>query len=174
MWFSHRDSIWRHIALWSSNLRRKVEQQSFALLHTTLFSRQCHCSYSHYLCALLPTVHCSTIYTTTHSCWTCHYAVTVLQYVQCHHLPNCTATYLEFLQRFITVRPSARIWWHVWEIRKSYDLCYLFILLCLPRYKVAEPTYWLRWCAVKHYLTQPVNTWTVTVVMEGAYCSYIS
>ena len=31
------------------------------------------CSYSHYLCALLPTVHCSTIYTintTTHSCWT--------------------------------------------------------------------------------------------------------
>jgi hypothetical protein len=58
----------------SSSLWRKVEQQSIAVLHTTLFSRQCHCSYSHYLCALLPTVHCSTIYTinTTHSCWTCH------------------------------------------------------------------------------------------------------
>ena len=30
------------------------------------------CSYSHYFCVLLPTVHCSTIYTinTTHSCWT--------------------------------------------------------------------------------------------------------
>jgi len=58
-----------------SSLWRKVEKQSIAALH----SRQCHCntisvqfcSYSHSLCALLPTVHCSTIYTintTTHSC----------------------------------------------------------------------------------------------------------
>jgi hypothetical protein len=28
----------------SSSLWRKVEQQSFAVLHTTLFSRQCHCN----------------------------------------------------------------------------------------------------------------------------------
>ena len=28
----------------SSSLRRKAEQQSVAVLHSTLFSRQCHCS----------------------------------------------------------------------------------------------------------------------------------
>jgi hypothetical protein len=64
------------------------------------------CSYSHYLCAHLPTVHCSTIYiinTTTHSCLTCHYAVTVLQYVHCYHLPNCTGKPLGIFQRFMTV-----------------------------------------------------------------------
>ena len=90
----------------SSSLCRKVEQQSIAVLHTTLFSRQCHCSYSHYLCALFPTVHCSTIYiinTTTHSCWTCYYAVIVLQYVQYRHVANCTAKPLGFFQRFVTV-----------------------------------------------------------------------
>jgi len=77
------------------------------VLHITLFSRQCHCSYSHYICALLPTVHCSTIYTINtkpHSCWTCHYAVTVLQYVQCHFLAKCTGKILESCQRFITDR----------------------------------------------------------------------
>jgi len=66
----------------SSSFWRNVEEQSIAALHST----QCHCStisvqscsYSHYLCILLPTVHYSTIYTiitTTHSCWTCHYVV---------------------------------------------------------------------------------------------------
>ena len=108
----------------SSCLWRKVEQQSIAVLH----SKQCHCSiisvqicsYSHYLCALLPTVHCSTICTkntTTQSCLTYHYAVTVLQYVQCHHLPNCTATPAGFFQRFITFSPTVYRRWHVWEIR---------------------------------------------------------
>ena len=59
----------------SSSLWRKVEQQCIAVLN----SRQCHCStisvqfcsYCQSLCALLTTVHCSTIYainTTTHSC----------------------------------------------------------------------------------------------------------
>jgi len=58
-------------------------------------------SYSHYLCALLPTVQCSPIHTISaiiHSCWSCHYAVTVLLYVQRFHLVNCTATLIGFLQ----------------------------------------------------------------------------
>ena len=83
------------------------KQKGSLLLDCNLFTRRCIlCSYSHYLCSLLPTVHCSTIYTintTIRICWTCHYAVTVLQYVQCHHLANCTGKPVGLFQRFITV-----------------------------------------------------------------------
>ena len=63
----------------SSNLARKVEHQSIALLYTiysadsatvALFLYK-FSSYRHYICTLLRTVHCSTIYiinTKTHSC----------------------------------------------------------------------------------------------------------
>ena len=157
----------------SISLWWKIEQQSIAVLHTTLFSRQCHCSYSHYICALLPTVHCSTIYTintTTHSCWPSHYVVTVLQCAQCHHLLNCTATHLGFFQRFITVRPKVCRHWQVWEIRQSHNPCYHLILFWFPLDSVTELTCWLSLCAVKYYLKKPVNTSIVTVVISAAYC----
>jgi hypothetical protein len=147
-----------HSALCQAVYLRKVEQQSVAVLHTALFSRWWHCNTISvqivYLQSLLlctsPNRHCSTIYTintTTHSCWTCHYAVTVLQYVQCLYLPNCTATLVGFFQHFITPRPKERRCWHVLDIRKSYNLCYHFILACLQLDCVAGLTCLLRWCA---------------------------
>jgi hypothetical protein len=39
--------------------------------------------------------------------WRCHYVVTVLKYVHCHYLPNCTATHVGVFQRFTTVRLAA-------------------------------------------------------------------
>ena len=55
--------------------------------------------------------------------------LTVLQYMQCHHLPNCTATPVGFLQCFITV-PLATV--TVQQTVELYNFCYHFILVCLP------------------------------------------
>jgi hypothetical protein len=96
----------------SSSLCRKVEQQSIAVLHTTIFSRQCHCStisvqiVSLQSLLLCTSSNCPLQYSLYNKyknkqLWTCHYSVTVLQYVQCYHLPNCTETTLAFF-RFIT------------------------------------------------------------------------
>jgi len=91
--------------------------------------------------------------------------------VQCYHLPNCTGKLVVFFQRFITVRPLARRCWHVWEIQKSYYLCYHFRFVCLPFDNVAELTCWLRWCALKYNLNKSTDISTVIVVIGGAYCS---
>ena len=132
------------------------------------------CSYSHYFCALLTTVRCCTIYTistTTHSCWICHYAVTVQQYVQCYHLANCTSISLWFLQLFITVRQSARVCWHRY-------IFYYYIIPVITSFFFISPLTVCQswcvdwdWCAVKYYLMKPINTSTVITGIVGAYSS---
>jgi hypothetical protein len=59
----------------------------------------------------------------------------------------------------------------VWQTVELYNCCYHFILLCLPLDSVAELTCWISWCALNEYLKNPVDMWTVIVVIRGVYCS---
>jgi len=59
----------------------------------------------------------------------------------------------------------------VWQYQELHNPCYHFILVCLPLDIVAELTCWLRWCAVKYYVKNRVDIFTVIVVIGGDYCS---
>jgi len=90
----------------SSSLCRKVEQQSNAVLHTALFSRQCHCSTISVATAFTP-VHFSQPSTAVQFIQSIKLhtvAEPVIRYVQCYHVANCTATLFWLFQNFITVR----------------------------------------------------------------------
>jgi len=60
----------------------------------------------------------------------------------------------------------------VWQYQELHNPCYHFILVCLPLDSMAELICWLRWCAVKYYVKNPVDISTVIVVIGGDYCSY--
>jgi len=129
------------------------------------------CNYSHYLCALLPTAHYSTIYTIntkTNSCWTCHYAVTVLQCVQCYHLPNCTATTVGFLLGFITVLLTTVTVDSVAITRIVSFLLSFLSCLTFPPDSVWQGWH-VDWSAVERYLTDSAANLPVCDVTEGAF-----
>ena len=89
--------------------------------------------------------------------------------MQCHHLAKCTAK-TSFSPTFYLSPILVHRWWHVWKILQTYNLCYHFMVLCLPLCSVAELTCWLRWSALKH-LKNPVDISTVIVVIRGAFFS---
>ena len=49
----------------------------------------------------------------------------------------------------------------LWQTVELYNICYHFILVCLPLDSVAELTCWLRWCAlqclIKHWFILPYH-----------------
>jgi hypothetical protein len=127
----------------SSSLWPILERQSIAVLQYSLY---------HYY-----------IYTAS------HYAV--LLYVQCYHLPNCTATPLLFFKHLITVYLNyidVEIFQNFYQ---SYSLWSHIIIICFP-FRMWHS--WLcGWDDVhwKIYLKNPVDILTVTVVIRRAYCT---
>ena len=119
------------------------------------------CSYSHYICALVPTAHCSTIYTintTTRSCWTCHYDATLLQYVQFYY----------FLLRLITVLLKSVTVDSVASPKNVYFLLSRHSCLTFPHDRVWYSWY-VDWSVVQRYLKKPATILPLSDVTEGAF-----
>jgi len=52
---------------------------------------------------------------------------------------------------------------------KNYTVSLITSFLFVSHLTVSQS--WLIWCALKEYLMNTADIWTVTVVIEGIYCS---